>query len=133
MSVTEKIQIGMGTEHSIVVGRDLTIAHWNDTFPAVFSTPSMIKNMELACSRTLAPHLPKGWTSVGVAVDVRHLAATPIGLEVRFTSSVKEVGDDRVVFSLEAHHPVEKIGEGTITAAPVELDRFLQQVRKKTA
>ncbi len=53
MSVTEKIQIGMGTEHSIVVGHDLTIAHGNDTFPAVFSTPSMIENMEPACSCTL--------------------------------------------------------------------------------
>ena len=132
MSVTEKIQIGMGTEHSIVVRHDLTIAHWNDTYPAVFSTPAMIKNMELACSRALAPHLPKGWGTVGVAVDVRHLAATPIGLEVRFKSSVKEVGEDRVVFTVEAHDPVEKIGEGTITAAPVELDRFLRRVREKT-
>ncbi|MEE8257082.1 MAG: hypothetical protein V3R60_04265, partial [Acidobacteriota bacterium] len=70
--------------------------------------------------------------SVGVLVNVRHLAATPEGAKVRIQATVTAVEDERITFSVEAFDEVEKIGDGTHTQALVELSRFLKRVNRKT-
>ena len=71
--------------------------------------------------------------SVGTALDVRHLAATPIGMRVRARSELLTVDERIVTFRLEVHDEREKVGEGTHTRAIISLDRFLARVLKKTA
>src|SRR5260221_14043912 len=79
----------------------------------VFSTPSMIALMEGAACRAVESVLPPGQTTVGTHLDVRHLAATPLGLEVRARAELLEVDGRTLKFRVEAFDAQEKIGEGT--------------------
>jgi predicted thioesterase len=133
MSVTKNIPIGAKATHSITVTHDLTIAAGNERLPAVFATPAMINLMEITAFEAVQPFLPEGWISIGVVVNVRHLAATPVGAPVRITAVVTAVDDRTVTFAVEAYDRVEKIGEGTHVRAPVEVARFLRRVEKKTS
>ena len=131
MSVTANIPIGTAVEHVIEVTREMTVAHFVEAMPAVYGTPIMIFHMENAAGAALAPHLPEGWVSVGVVVNVKHLAATPVGARVRVRAEVVAVDQHTVTFKVEAHDGVDKIGEGTHVRAPVEMARFLKRVEAK--
>lgn len=97
----------------------------------VYSTPAMISLMEQAAIAAIDGLLPEGSESVGTRVDVRHLAATPPGLEVRAQAELVEVDNRRLVFRVEAFDPVEKIGEGTHERVIVDLPRLLARARGK--
>lgn len=125
------VPLGARTERTITVTPEMTVAHFHADMPAVFGTPVMIYHMEVTASDALRPHLPEGWVSVGVLVNVRHLAATPAGMKVTFTARVLEVRDSGVTFAVEAHDEVEKIGEGIHVRAPVEMERFMKRVGAK--
>ena len=131
MAASQNIRVGMEAEHSLIVPRECTIARSNERVPAILSTPAMIQWMEITASEAIKPHLPKGWMCVGIHINVRHLAATPEGATVRFKATVTEVAGERIAFALEAHDQVEKIGEGILVQALVELARFCRRVQRK--
>jgi fluoroacetyl-CoA thioesterase len=133
MNGSQNIPIGSSGTRSLVVTRDVTVAHADESMPAVFATPMMILLMEMTAGETIQHFLPAGWISVGVVVNVKHLAATPVGATVTAKAEVVAVGDNTVTFSVEAHDGVEKIGEGTHVRATVEMDRFLRRVERKRA
>lgn len=116
---------------SLKVSKEVTIARDDDRLPAVFATPAMIYLMEVAAAEAIQPYLPEGWISVGVMVNVRHLAATPIGHTVTARAEVISVDDRVVTFAVEAHDGSEKIGEGTHARAPIQIERFLKRVNSK--
>jgi len=116
-----------------VVKREMTVAHFHEGLPEVYGTPMMIYLMELTASKAMEPYLPAGWISVGAAVDVRHLAATPVGFTVTTRAEVLSWDGKLVTFAVEAHDGVEKIGEGMHVRAPVELVRFNAGVVRKAA
>jgi predicted thioesterase len=99
--------------------------------PEVYGTPMMIYLMEVAAGDAIQKYLPEGWVSVGVVVNVKHLAATPVGFTVTAKAEVVSVSDSTVTFTVEAHDGVEKIGEGTHVRAPIELARFEKRVKSK--
>jgi predicted thioesterase len=113
MNVLGNITVGMTGEKIITVTRDMTVAHFLSTMPEVFATPMMILYMEMASGSAISPHLPEGYVSVGMEVNVRHLAATPVGHTVRAASRVIEVTPKSVLFAVEAWDGDRKIGEGT--------------------
>ena len=115
------------------VVREKTVAHFHAHMPEVYGTPFMIYLMEVAAERALAPYLPPGWTSVGVVVDVRHLAATPVGFTVTARAEVVASDGKTVTFTVEAKDGVELIGEGRHVRAPIELARFERGVAAKAA
>jgi fluoroacetyl-CoA thioesterase len=127
------IPIGASATRSVTVTRELTVAHFHPGLPEVYGTPMMIYLMEVAAADAIQPHLPEGWVSVGSEVNVRHLAATPVGLTVTATARVTRVSDGTITFLVEAHDGVERIGEGTHVRAPVELARFEKRVRRKSS
>ena len=131
MNVTENIPIGTAVEQVIEVTREMTVAHFVEAMPAVYGTPIMIFHMENAAGQALARHLPAGWVSVGVVVNVKHLAATPVGARVTVRAEVVSVDPHTVTFKVEAHDGLDKIGEGLHVRAPVELARFLKRVEAK--
>ena len=106
------------------VTRDKTVAHFHDDMPEVYGTPFMIYLMELAAASAIKPYLPPGWISVGAAVDVKHLAATPVGFTVTAKAEVLAWDGRTVTFKVEARDGVELIGEGRHVRAPVERERF---------
>lgn len=127
------VQPGAEAVREIVVTPELTVRAAYPSLPAVFATPQMIYQMEMAAADAIAALLPAGWDSVGTLVDIRHLAATPVGFKVTARARVVEVRERTVRFACEAHDGVECIGEGFHERAPVELARFVAGVEAKQA
>jgi fluoroacetyl-CoA thioesterase len=131
MKPTASIPSGATSKSEIIVEREMTVAHFHVGMPEVYGTPIMIYHMESASGAAIQEYLPEGWVSVGTVVNVKHLAATPVGAKVTVKATVIEVGDHTVTFSVEAHDGVEKIGEGTHVRAAVEMSRFMKRVNAK--
>ena len=132
MKATVSIPVGATATQTIEVTREMTVAHFVEGMPAVYGTPIMIYHMETVAGAAMSEHLPQGWISVGVLVNVKHLAATPVGAKVTVKAEVIAVDENTVTFAVESHDGFEKIGEGTHVRAPVEMERFLKRVRRKT-
>ena len=130
-----KTLIALGTQASrqVEVTRELTVAHAYPGLPEVYASPQMIMLMEMACADAIATLLPTGWVSVGAHVDVKHLAATPIGMTVTASARVIEVAERSVRFACSAHDGLDLIGEGFHVRAPVALHRFVEGVARKAA
>jgi fluoroacetyl-CoA thioesterase len=101
--------------------------------PKVFATGFMIILMERACTELLAEHLDAGQGSVGVHVDVSHLAATPVGMTVAVDAECVEIIDRRVAFKVRAHDGLDLIGEGRHDRFVVDWDKFNARVAAKAA
>jgi fluoroacetyl-CoA thioesterase len=97
----------------------------------VFSTPRMVGLMETAAVAALRGHLPEGSSSVGTELNIRHLAATPVGFEVTATAELMEVSGRRLTFRVSARDSVELVGEGTHVRAVIDAARFEQKARDK--
>jgi fluoroacetyl-CoA thioesterase len=101
--------------------------------PKVFATGFMIVLMEWVCTELLAPHLDPGEGSVGVHVDVSHLAATPPGMTVTVEAECLEVVGQRIGFKVKAHDGLDLIGEGRHERYVVMWDKFNARVAAKAA
>ena len=133
MTPAADIPLGSKATKSVEVTRELTVAHFHSGMPEVYGTPMMIYLMEVAAAAAVDAHLPEGWVSVGAAINVSHLAPTPVGLTVTATATVVSTDDRRVVLAVVAHDDIDKIGEGTHTRMPVELSRLQKGIDAKSA
>jgi fluoroacetyl-CoA thioesterase len=97
----------------------------------VLATPELIRLMEMAAVAALADHLPPGISSVGVAVDIQHLAPTPVGLSVEARATLTEVQGRRLTFQVVAHDDVEEVGQGTHERVLVEVEGFKARASRK--
>ena len=88
-----------------------------------FSTPSMIQAMEQASINAVHEHLDEGQTSVGIEVNVRHMAPADIGATVTAIAELMEVDRNRLIFRVEAFEDDRKLGEGTHRRAIISLNR----------
>lgn len=102
-------------------------------FPKVFATGFMVALMEWACVQALAPFLEAGEGSLGVHIDVSHLAATPPGFDVTVTCVLRALDKRRLTWSVSAHDGVDLIGEGTHARAVIDRNRFDERVAEKAA
>jgi fluoroacetyl-CoA thioesterase len=118
------LTIGMSAEMQLLVTRQMTIGHFVPGMPHVYATPMMVLHMEMAAGSTIADALPDGFVSVGMEVNIRHLAATPIGSAVRAIARVTGIGAKSVIFDVEAWNEVRKIGEGTHRRGIVNVPEF---------
>lgn len=123
------LEVGMHGDASLVVGEEQTAAAFGAGGVRVFGTPVMIGLMENAAWRLVQPELAEGETTVGTVVNVRHLAATPVGGHVVATAELIEIDGRRLVFRVSAHDDNQLIGEGMHERARVLLDRFLARIR----
>jgi predicted thioesterase len=124
------LRLGATGEASVVVSRELTVRHFHPEMPEAYGTPFMIYLMERAAGEAIHPHLPAGWVTVGVEVNVRHLAATPVGRTVTARATVTSVAGRLIGLDVEAHDGVRLIGQGAHTRAPVELAKFESNLRR---
>jgi len=97
----------------------------------VFSTPSMIALMENAAMNAVKPYLEEGQGSVGIRLEVSHLAATPIGVKVRAEAELVSVEKRKLTFSVKAYAGDELIGEGMHSRAIILNDRFMEKTMAK--
>lgn len=99
---------------------------------AVFATPAMVALMEAAAVRALSGSLAEGETTVGTRIEVSHLAATPVGTEVRAEAELTAVEGRKLIFMVVAHDQQQKIGEGLHQRMIVARDRFLARLARGT-
>ena len=102
MDAREVIKIGMSAERTLIVPPERTVGHFVPHMPMVYATPMMILEMEMASADAIAAALERGWVTVGTEVDIRHLAATPVGATVRTTAKVIAVERRVIRFEVEA-------------------------------
>src|SRR5258705_4953550 len=99
----------MAAETNVTITPEMTVGHVVPGMPAVYGTPMMILHIEMAAGSAIQPYLPAGFVSVGMIVDIRHLAATPVGRTVRAIARVVRVEDKSVLFEVEAWDGDRKI------------------------
>ena len=116
----------------MVLAADTALAMHSGGLP-VLATPRMIALMEEAAVAAVAPYLPPGVETVGTRVDVRHLAATPIGGAVIATAQLVEVDRRRLVFAVSASDEAGEIGNGVHERHIVESGYFLSRAQGRRA
>ncbi len=125
------IEPGLTNEITHIVAESDTATVYGSGLAPVLSTPHLIALMENAAQTMLAPYLEPGQSSVGTGIDIRHLAATPVGMAVRVCAEVIEVALPRVCFRVEAWDAVEKVGAGEHERFIVDTARFMARVARK--
>ena len=131
MELETTLTPGLVREESFTVEEKHTAYHIGSGDERVLGTPWMISFMERVSNRLVAEYLSVEQISVGIHVDVRHLAATPVNVQIRVRAEVLEVVKNRVKLAVEAWDDEEKIGAGTHTRAMVEKMRFMERVKAK--
>ena len=126
-----KLATGLTLEHATIVTADLAVNFLGLESARILGTPFMIMLMEITSRNCVKPHLAEGFDTVGTLVNVRHLASTPIGARVRFTSELINISGKRVTFKVEAFNEKEKIGEGEHERAIIDVARFAVRVAEK--
>jgi fluoroacetyl-CoA thioesterase len=126
------IEPGIINELKITVEvSDTARASGGESLPPVLSTPKIVSYLERTAHQSILPFLAEGQTSVGTIVTLRHLAATPVGMEVRFRTELLEVERRRLRFKIEAWDAVEKIAEGENERFIIDRARFDDRLAAK--
>jgi len=126
------LEPGITNEMTLLVQEsDTARQSGGETLPPVLSTPRMIGFLERTAHQSVLPFLAPGQTTVGTLVNVRHLAATPVGLRVRFRSELIEIDRRRLRFKVEAWDDIEKIGEGEHERFIIDEARFAAKLEEK--
>lgn len=125
------IQTGLTCKKKITVNPEMTAAAMGSGALEVLATPSMIALMEGTAQEAVQNLLEDGQGTVGTRIDVRHLAATPVGMEVTCTAEVTEVDRRRIVFTVKAKDEKEVIGEGIHERFVIDNEKFFAKCRQK--
>lgn len=127
------IQIGARREERILVTSETAIDFLGMESARVLATPYLIGHLEYTCRNLVQPMLEEGYDTVGTHVEVKHLAATPVGMAATFQAEIVSFGERRVGFRVEAFDEKEKIAEGTHERFIVHVARFAQRLAEKAA
>jgi fluoroacetyl-CoA thioesterase len=128
-------QIPLGTKGTFtlrVLPEHLANRFKDAMLPQVLATPVMILIMENAALAAIKPYLDQGESAVGTAINVRHLAATPVGHDVRAEAEVIKVDGKRLEFKVSASDGMEEIGSGTHERVVIDLRSFNERLVKKS-
>ena len=126
-----EITVGMTGEAFNEVERADTAYEVGSGSLLVYATPCMAALMEGAACNAIADAIPEGKTSVGTMLNISHIAATPVGMDVRAEAEVLEVDGITVTFQITAYDEAGKIGEGTHKRAVITSQKFLDKVYSK--
>jgi fluoroacetyl-CoA thioesterase len=129
--ILSRITPGLTGTAEIVVTPEHTAPFVGSGRIAVLATPVMINVIEAAALATVEHLLPAGHQSLGIHLDVSHVAATPVGLRVTATAEVLRVEGRTISFRVEARDDVETIGGGTHQRVVVSVGRFDERVQRK--
>ncbi|MDR3572492.1 MAG: thioesterase family protein [Anaerolineaceae bacterium] len=126
------IEPGLKNEIKIIVTDKLTAAASGTARMApVLSTPQLISLMESTAHTAIVDKLDPSQSSVGAEISIKHMAATPAGMEVRVRAELLEVDGRRLRFKVEAWDEIEKIAEGEHERFIIDWERFMNRVEKK--
>jgi fluoroacetyl-CoA thioesterase len=132
MDARDFIRIGMSAERMLVVPPERTVGHFVPHMPMVYATPMMILEMEMTSGDAINKFLEPGWVTLGTEVDIRHLAATAVGMQVRTTAQVIAVERRVIRFEVEAFSDTRRIGEGRHARGLVNVEAFTKRLAAHT-
>lgn len=131
--MARELEVGIkGEARDVVTDLNTAVAYGN-TVVNVYASPAMIGLMEKAALSSVLPFLGEGMTTVGTRFEVKHLAATPVGLNVTARSTLVEIEGKRLLFEVEAWDDAEQIGKGIHERFIVKLEGFLKRTQGKSA
>lgn len=122
---------GLSADFEHIVTEVDTASHWGSGGLDVFSTPALVGLMESTAVIALFGHLPAGQTTVGGHIDVRHLAATPVGMTVRARAELIAVEGRKLIFKIQAWDETELIGEADHDRFVIDEAKFMTKVQAK--
>ncbi len=131
--MADQLQVGLTFEKTLTVTEGLTAGQLHRRGIYVLSTPEMIRLVEHCALEGVQPFLQSNQNTVGTRVDVRHLAATPMGIQVTASCTLVEIDRRRLVFQAEVHDELEKVGEGTHERFIVDAEKQLTRIQEKQA
>jgi len=123
---------GLSGQRSLIVEERHTAGHLGSGGASVYATPMMVLAMEEAALSVVDPLLEPGKATVGYSLDIKHLAATPIGMRVTATATLLSIEGKMLTFHVEARDERELIGEGTHIRAIIDLERFRARLATKS-
>ena len=130
---TSKLTVGLAGSAELIVGEEHTAPRIGSGRVHVLATPVMINLMEAAALDAAEHFLPDGHQSLGIRLDVRHIAATPVGMRVRAVATLTKVEGRMLEFRVEAHDEKDLIGDGMHQRIVVNVARFDARVQAKLA
>jgi fluoroacetyl-CoA thioesterase len=125
------VPVGAKGNFEQMVGPDDLASRLDPSLAQVMSTPTMAGMMELAAMRAIAPYLDPGESSVGMSLDIQHIAATPLGHLVRAEAQVTKSEGRRLEFIVRAIDEAEEIGSGVHRRAVIDAAKFNERIRPK--
>jgi fluoroacetyl-CoA thioesterase len=132
------LEIGLRCSRTVTVTEAMAVTTASGLFgvaaemPPVFATANMIAFIEWTCVAALAPYLAPRQRTLGTRVEVSHLAATPVGMQVSAEIELVEIDGRRLRFKVTCRDKAETIGEGFHERTLVEYDRFIARLARKT-
>lgn len=126
-----EITIGTKAEVSTLVEREDTAKEVGSGDLLVYATPCMVALMEGAACEAIAPCLADTQTTVGTALNIEHISATPVGLEVRAVAEVTAVEGKVITFAVTAFDETGEIGHGTHKRVVINSQKFLEKAYNK--
>lgn len=131
MNLSPELKPGLTGTAEIVVGTRDTAPHVGSGKIGVLATPIMVNLMEAAALHAVERFMPPGHQTVGTHLDVKHFAATPVGMRVRAHAELVKVDGRTLTFKLRAEDEREPIGEGVHERLIINVERFDLRMQKK--
>ena len=131
MALPAEIRAGVSGSAELLVGEEHTAPRVGSGKVQVLATPVMINVIEAAALETVERFLPAGYQSLGTVLNVRHLAATPVGMRIRATAKVAKVDGRTIFFTVAVFDDKELIGDGTHERVVVNVAKFDERVQRK--
>ncbi|NLK65272.1 MAG: thioesterase family protein [Tissierellia bacterium] len=123
------LSVGLKYREEKTVKMDDTAKVFGSGAAEVFATPMMIGLMEAASMNSVKDYLPKGYSTVGTLVNIKHISATRVGKKVWAEAELIEIDRKRLVFKVTAYDEDKKIGEGTHERFVINDEKFMNNLR----
>lgn len=131
MDFTGILKPGLFAEKTETVSEKNTASALGSGSLAVYATPAMIAIMEGAAVSAVDPLLPPGCSSVGTELNIKHIAATPLGMKISAKAELLSVDGKSLLFRVEAFDEAGKIGEGEHRRFIIEIEKFMARTERK--
>ncbi len=125
------LETGIKGHLTETVSESLTASHIGSGTVRVLATPMMIALMEMCCRKTAKPYLEEGQETVGTHVNVSHVSATPVGMEVRVECELVEIDRRKLTFKVAGYDERGLIGEGLHERCIIDVEKFSAKVNSK--
>lgn len=132
MDANTELRNGLTGRAELTVGNEQTAPHVGSGVVAVLATPVLVNLLEAAALDAAERFVPAGQQTVGIRLDIRHFAATPMGMKVRAQAEVINVDGRMISFRVWAEDEVELIADGTHDRVIITLEKFDARIRAKS-